>query len=116
MGEGVPVHDAVGVHGAHRRGHLVEDVAGLLLGEVVPLHDDVEQLPPLAVLSHDVLVLGLLEDLVDLEDAGVVLRGGRRTMRLRRETSLRVMALALGNLKVLIFLTARRWPVDSCSA
>ena len=110
------MHDAVGVHGAHGRHDLVEDEAGLLLGEVAAVEDQVEELLALAVLGDDVLELGLLEDLVDLEDAGVVLRGGRRTSVLSSETSLRIMVLARGNLSVLIFLTARRLLVRSCTA
>lgn len=102
------MHDAIGVHGPNCRYDLIEDETGLLLGEVVAVQDKVEQLLALAVLSHDVLILCLLEDFVDLEDARVVLHCGGITSVFRRETSLRIMVLARGNLRVLIFLTALR--------
>lgn len=100
------------MHCSHCRSDFVEDVASLLLREVVLVNDYIEQFPPLAVFRYDVLVLCLFKYFVNLEDAGVILRVRRNTMRLRRETSLRVMVLALGNLKVLIFLMALRCPVD----
>lgn len=110
------MHDAVGVHGPHCRYDLVEDETGLFLGKVVAVEDEVEQLFALAILSHDVLVLCFLEHLVNLEDARVVLRYCRLTRVLSSETSLRIMVLARGNLRVLIFLTARRLFVCSWTA
>lgn len=110
------MHDAVGVHGADGRDDLVEEEAGLVLGEEVPVEDEVEELFALAVLSDDVLELRLLEHLVDLEDARVVLSAPQGTSDFSSDTSLRIMVLARGNFRVLIFLTARRLPVCSCTA
>jgi hypothetical protein len=69
----IPVHDAVGMHGADCGGDFVEDVAGLLLWEIVLIDDDIEQLLPFAELRDYVLVLSLLEYLVYFKNAGVVL-------------------------------------------
>jgi hypothetical protein len=61
------------MHGADCGGDFVEDVAGLLLWEIVLIDDDVEQLLPFAELRDYVLVLSLLEYLVYFKNAGVVL-------------------------------------------
>jgi hypothetical protein len=68
------MHDTISMHSTHCRGYFIKDVAGLLLGEVVAIDDDVKQLLSLAILGHDVLVFCFFKDLVYLEYAGMVLR------------------------------------------
>ena len=78
------------------------------------LDDEVEQLHALTVLGHDVLKLPLLENLVDFEDARVVLDKAVSTRLFSSETSLRIIDFDLANLNVFIFLMALMLPVASC--
>ena len=80
------------------------------------IDDHVEELLALAELGDDVDELGLLVDLVDLEQRGVVLSEQGGTRAFRSDISLSVTILARGNLRALIFLMARVWPVASCCA
>lgn len=116
MSPKVPMHDTVGVHASDCRGDIVDYIADFFFREVAALHKLIEQLPPSTKLCHNVLPLSLLENLVDLQNAGMVLSIKRTTRLLRSATSLRIMVLALANLRVFIFLIARFCFVCSCSA
>lgn len=107
------MHDAIGMHATNSRCDFIKDIAGFLLWQVVLVHDDVEQLLALTVLSDDVEELCLLVDLVYLEDGGVVLRGATCTSAFSNAISFSVIVLARGNFSALIFLIARRFPVCS---
>ena len=107
----VPMHDLVGMHRSDRGHHVVSNVASLFLRNVVPVQNDVEQFLPVAVLSDDVLELSHLKNLVNFYYVGVVLYYAALTRLLRREISLRIIVLALANLRVFIFLMALWFPV-----
>ena len=68
----VPVADAQLVNIVDARNELLEVLAGLLLLQLLVLHDEVEELTALDELHHEVEVLLRLNDLVDLHDVWMV--------------------------------------------
>lgn len=110
------MHDAVGVHAAHCRDEVVDEKACLFFMELVANDNQVEEFLSLTELGHDVDKLSLLENFVDLQNAGVILRFTTATRLLSKLISFMIIALALANLRTLIFLMALIFPVASWTA
>ena len=60
------------MHVLDRLERLVEELEGLDLAESLVLVQIIEQIPVLGVLQHDVDLFLLLEDLVELDDVGML--------------------------------------------
>lgn len=71
----VSMHEVVSMEVDNGRKNLFNDVTSHFLGEGIELHDSVEELTALQVLSHNEEVFLVLIELVDLHDVGMVLQG-----------------------------------------
>jgi 2-polyprenyl-3-methyl-5-hydroxy-6-metoxy-1,4-benzoquinol methylase len=98
------------VHVSHCTDDIVEYLAGRGLGEVLVLHDDIEQLPSRTHFGQDVDVVIVLEVLVHLHDVGVVLSRGGFTSSRRMLNSLMTIFSSRIFLRRSIFFMARRLP------
>jgi hypothetical protein len=107
------VHDTVGMHAAHSRNDVVDHVAGLLLGKVVLFQNNIKQLPAFTIFGYYVLELPLFKNLIDFEDAWMVLNKEEGTSIFSNDISLRIIDLAFENLRVFTFLMALIFPVCS---
>ena len=73
LGLQVPVSDTLGVEELQGGGHVSDDVGGLLLSEIFPGLNVVEELASRDLLEYQVKSLRLLEILNELYDVGVTL-------------------------------------------
>jgi hypothetical protein len=79
----LPVHEAVAVQVVDSQGYLVENIEGQLLRHHLPPLQQVQSVLSFEILSHDVVMIAIIEHLEHFNDVWVVLSRNRGTICLR---------------------------------
>lgn len=105
------MHKVVAVQVVDSERYLIENIeCQLLPNHLLPLQQ-LQRVPPLEVLGHDVDVTAVVEHFEHFDDVGVVLSGAGGTIWRRISNSLVRWQEMRGSLLLRIFLIARSWPV-----